>query len=170
MRSLIAAAAASCLACGPLATGELSASEVCRDFAPIAIDASPVDATGTFEHTTRLELPPEVAQPGLDSDLDVELLRLELSAEGLSNLGFVDSVSAFLIQTQQRTEVARYTKVDDAPTQLTLLPTAVIDIAESATEQPAEVTTVFTGQLPRTPWTLKLRGCYRSALSVKWTP
>lgn len=171
MRSLIALAAASSLACGPLVSADVDAPELCRDFDPIVFDAAPDGMSGTFEESAPLELPSRLTQPGVDGDLEVELLRLELTAEGVPDMGFIDSASAAVVDAEKRTQLAQYTRAEAAPRDITLVPAAAqVNLADAARQGSVHVATTLTGRLPTTPWTLKVRGCYRGHLAVTWTP
>lgn len=173
MRPLLVALASSFLACGPLVVGELVAPEVCQDFDPIAIDAAPHPISGTFERAVQVQIPQEFRDKAAEAqaDVDVSLLRVELSAEGVPDLSFIDAADATLIREETATLLASYARPVTAPSSITLSPPEGLDIS-SVAAQATEVSllTSVTGTLPTVPWTLKLRGCYRAQVALEWSP
>jgi hypothetical protein len=168
MRLAPAALALLLCACGTLSLGEAEIPEICHDLTPIDVPPAPPGPKGTFESRSPLEIPSDlIGVPGA-SELELTLLRVVLSAQGVNDLGFVDELDLAVLTSGDRIKVASYERTTAAPREIVLVPETALDMAALSAGGGAELDAEITGSLPTSPWTLLPRACYGARAELNW--
>jgi hypothetical protein len=156
-------------ACGSLSLGEGEIAEICQDLNPIDVPPAPAELDATVHSRSALEIPPELTGAAGTSELELTLLRVVLSAEGVSDLGFVDEIELSALTSGSPSRLAFYERSSAAPSEITLLPAAPVDLAALSVGGAVELDTAITGSLPASPWTLLPRACYAARAALTWS-
>jgi hypothetical protein len=172
MRLVTAAVAATALssACGPLSVGEAEIPEICQDLDPVDVPAAPSDSATTVHLRTPLEVPPELGGAAGPSQVELKFVRAVLTAEGVSDLGFVEEIELSATKSGAPTRLASYVRTTAAPSEITLAPAAPIDLTALSAEGAVDLDTSVAGTFPRSPWTLLPRVCYAARAALNWSP
>ena len=169
MRVFALVLAALALGCGSLPAGDAAIAEICQDLPAIDVPAAPAEAKGTFEWQLPLELPSEVPDLSAHVDLDVSLLRLVLTAEGVSGFGFLDAVEVTARTAGRATPLVAWSRTEADPQVIALAPHEPLELTALLEDGEAELDASLTGTLPRSPWRLHVRACYAARASFTWT-
>ena len=171
MRLLSATLVASVLsACGPLSLGEAEIPELCQDLDPVDVPAAPAGSPTTVNFRTPLEIPRELPGASDASEVDVEFVRAVLTAEDVSDLGFIDQIELSAMKSGAATPLASYVRSTAAPSEIILAPPAPIELTALSSDGAVDLDTTVTGNFPRSPWTLLPRVCYGARAAVNWSP
>ena len=168
MRSFVVVFAALGVGCGSLPAGDAAIAEICQDLPAIDVPAAPAEAKGTFEWQLPLELPSAVTDLSAHVDLDVSLLRLVLTADGVSGFGFLDAVEVTARTAGRATPVVAWSRTEADPQVIALAPPEPLDLIALLADGAAELDASLTGTLPRSPWRLHVRACYAARARFTW--
>lgn len=144
---------------GPLISAELDAPEICQELEAFSVPAAPPGLPANLSFTQVVALPDELQQLGASAE--VELLSVWASAEGVPDLGFLQSVRLTARQEQGDSLLAEYTSTGELGGRINLRVEDGFNFGAHLTEHGGTIDTSVTGVLPTKDWTLKTRVCSR---------
>jgi hypothetical protein len=126
-----------------------------------------VDGTWTGEE--RWVLPQELTQLGGIAP-KVELVKVELHAEGVDDVGFIRGAQlrTHIDPAASPVEITGRPTVD--PRMLLFVPEKPVDLTSALETGAVQMLAEISARLPQHPWTLAVNACYRAGGTFEWRP
>lgn len=156
--------------CGPLAHAELDAEDVCKEVLRQDVPAAPTEAEGTWIQREDMPIPRELRISDLSDTTTIELKRVEISVEGVENIGFARNVHvrAQLEPNGPLVDLGPAERVTPTVLRFTLAEPA--DVTPLMDRGKNHFEAELTATMPQQPWTIAVSACYRAAGEMDWSP
>ncbi len=171
---LSSALATLALGCGPLLQADLAVEEWCQVMNRFEVPAAPEGGPEalTFQDDWALPKAPQV-NPAVESEVDLSLVRVELSAEGAVRPDFLRAAEITATLDGHPVTLAQLLASDTVTAPLILVPPERTDLSELLDGGQVQVETHVEGTLPAHAWRLEVRACFRGraslAVPAPWT-
>ncbi len=170
MKLVFAALAAVPFSCGPLLEADLALPEWCQNMDRKEVPAAPPDLPPEAEFSGLWGLPPLPVPEGGNAGAEVELVRIELNAQGIDSLGFLTAASIVADPEGAAVVIADLGDLSVNGTQAVLLPPTQQELTSLFAGGELPVVTRLAGELPDVPWTVDIKACFRSKANVAYDP
>jgi hypothetical protein len=171
MRTSISFIAALIAGCGPLVQAQLEPVDVCWEMQRIDFPAAPTVLDGTWSGEQQWALPSMLRRPLEGIAPTVELVQVEVRAEGVENMEFIREarLRTQLDPVAAPVEITGRRQTGD-PRRLVFVPDRPVDLTSTLDSGVLQLVAEISARLPQQPWTMVVNACYRAGGKFEWSP
>ena len=156
--------------CGPLVQARLDPVDVCWQMQRVEMPAAPFAIDGKWIGEQQWVLPQELRQPLRGLDPKVELVQVELRAEGVDNLGFIRDARLSARADPAAAPVEMSARRTGDPRRLLFVAEPPVDVTRTLESGALKMAAEISARLPEQPWTMVVNACYRAGGTFEWNP